>query len=153
MILTDLVLLITLVGVDDLEQKVIRSIGDPQVRLREDPVRILRAIKFAARFGFHVESETDRAMRELPEELLKASRFRVTEEVFRILTQKHRDIGFRLLCEYGLMETLYPHWCEAVGAEGIEQVEHFFEQVESAAISRSLFAARGCCCGLVLALA
>ena len=59
-------------GVDDLEQKVIRSIGDPQVRLRE-PMRILRAIKFAARFGFHVESETDRAMRELPEELLSQS--------------------------------------------------------------------------------
>src|SRR5258708_3640546 len=69
-------------GVQDLEDKLIRCIGDPQVRFREDPVRMLRAVKFAARFGFSFAPETAQALHELPGEILKASRFRVTEEIF-----------------------------------------------------------------------
>lgn len=120
-------------GVEDIERKLIRCIGDPQVRFREDPVRMLRAIKFAARFGFTFEAETDRALRELQGEILKASRFRVTEEIFRILTQPNRAAGLRMLGEYGFMGVLYPEWSIAVGEEGFDQVVDYFVSVDEAA--------------------
>jgi poly(A) polymerase len=119
-------------GVQDLTDRLIRCIGDPQVRFREDPVRMLRAIKFAARFGFTFEAETDRALRELPGEILKASRFRVTEEIFRILTQANRADGVRMLGEYGFLEVIYPDWLAAVGPDGLGQVEDFFAAVDHA---------------------
>jgi poly(A) polymerase len=119
-------------GVQDLQDRLIRCIGDPQVRFREDPVRMLRAIKFAARFGFTFEAETDRALRELPGEILKASRFRVTEEIFRILTQANRADGVRMLGEYGFFEVIYPDWLQAVGEDGLVQVEEFFSAVDRA---------------------
>ncbi len=120
-------------GVEDIQAKLIRCIGDPQVRFREDPVRMLRAIKFAARFGFTFEPETDRALRELQGEILKASRFRVTEEIFRILTQPNRAAGLRMLGEYGFMGVLYPEWSIAVGEDGFAQVADYFVAVDEAA--------------------
>nr|MDA3963184.1 polynucleotide adenylyltransferase PcnB [Planctomycetota bacterium] len=120
-------------GVEDLKKGLIRSIGDPWTRLREDPVRMLRAIKFAARFGFTIEADTDAAMRELPDEIHNASRFRVTEEIFRILTQRNRDRGFALLREYGFLQALYPEWLHDCGEDGLDQVQDFFERVEEEA--------------------
>jgi len=120
-------------GVDDLRDGLIRSIGDPWTRLREDPVRMLRAIKFAARFGYAIEPETDAAMHELPEEIHNASRFRVTEESFRIITQRHRDRGFAMLDEYGFLEALFPGWLKLAGTEGVEQVCHYLQRVDQEA--------------------
>jgi tRNA nucleotidyltransferase/poly(A) polymerase len=111
----------------------VRTIGDPRVRFQEDPVRMLRAIKFAARFGYHLDEETDEAMRELSAEILKASRFRVTEEIFRILTQANRQNGLRMLGEYGFLGVLYPDWLDAVGDEGFAQVCEYFAAVDEAA--------------------
>jgi len=118
-------------GLDDLEDRQIRSVGDPEVRFREDPVRMLRAIKFAARFGFDVEEGTAEAIAELPIEIHKASRFRVTEEIFRILSQRNRGTGLRMLRDYGFLRHLFPTWVLAIGDEGLEQVIEFFDHVES----------------------
>jgi len=126
-------------GVEDIQAKLIRCIGDPQVRFREDPVRMLRAIKFAARFGFTFEPETDRALRELQGEILKASRFRVTEEIFRILTQPNRANGLRMLGEFGFMGVLYPEWSIAVGEDGFDQVVDYFVAVDAAADEERYF--------------
>jgi poly(A) polymerase len=120
-------------GVADIQQKIIRCVGDPQIRFREDPVRMLRAIKFAARFSFTFDPETERALRELQGEILKASRFRVTEEIFRILTQANRTAGLKMLVEYGFMGVLYPDWSVALGDDGIEQVVEYFAAVDAAA--------------------
>ncbi len=117
-------------GIADIEQGLIRSLGDPMVRMQEDPVRMLRAIKFAARFGYTIDPDTDHAISVLPDEIIKASRFRVTEEIFRILTQAHRDRGLELLHDYGFLRILYPTWIEAIGEDGYEQVHDFFALVE-----------------------
>ncbi len=117
-------------GLDDIRDGIIRSLGDPMIRMREDPVRMLRAIKFAARFGYTIDPATEHALRILPDEILKASRHRVTEEFFRIITQKHRDRGLRLLDDYGFLRLLFPHWLEAIGDEGLEQVHEFFTIVD-----------------------
>jgi poly(A) polymerase len=120
-------------GVQDLEDRVVRAIGEARVRFQEDPVRMLRAIKFAARFGFEIEADTADAIAELHSEILKASRFRVTEEIFRILTQANREEGLQLLAEYGLLRDLYPEWLDAIGKEGLAQVREFFAAVDQAA--------------------
>lgn len=117
-------------GVQDVRDGIIRSIGDPRIRFREDPVRMLRAVKFAARFSFAIEPETAAAIHECAEEITKASRFRVTEEIFRILTQKNRHRGLTLLNDYKLLDHIFPTWLDAIGKEGLEQVIEFFDRVE-----------------------
>jgi len=139
-------------GVEDIQAKLIRCIGDPQVRFREDPVRMLRAIKFAARFGFTFEPATDRALRELQGEILKASRFRVTEEIFRILTQPNRAAGLRMLGEYGFMGVLYPEWSIAVGDDGFTQVADYFVAVDEAADEERYFPLEVLTAGLFIPL-
>lgn len=117
-------------GLADLEAHRIRAIGDPLVRFREDPVRMLRAIKFASRYGYTFEAKTDAALEALPEEIHKASRFRVTEEIFRILTQPNREQGLRMLDEFGFLDEIYPDWIKAIGDDGFEQVCDYFAAVD-----------------------
>lgn len=117
-------------GVDDIEAGLIRSIGDPLVRFREDPVRMLRAIKFAARFGFTIDDEADAAMRELVDEIHVASTFRVTEEFFRILSQRNGARGLELLREYGFLDSLFPSWVDGIGDEGYHQVHEFITRAD-----------------------
>lgn len=116
-------------GIADIEAGLIRSIGDPRRRFVEDPVRMLRAIKFAARFDFTFEAETDAALRSCAEEILQASRFRITEEIFRIIMQRRCAAGFRLLLDYGFLHVLYPRWVADLGDEGLAQVADFFDRV------------------------
>ena len=93
-------------GVEDIQAGLIRTIGDPRVRFQEDPVRMLRAVKFAARFGYRIEPATEAALKELHADILKANRHRVTEEFFRILTQANRAEGLRLMAKFGLLDDL-----------------------------------------------
>lgn len=120
-------------GVEDIKAGLVRAIGDPRVRFQEDPVRMLRAIKFAARFGYTIEPATSAAIAELHADVLKANRHRVTEEFFRILTQANRAAGLRLLAQYGLLADLYPDWVHAIGAGGIEQVIEIVGRVDDEA--------------------
>ena len=86
----------------------IRTIGDPVVRFREDPVRILRAAKFAGRLGFDVEEKTLAAMAETSEDLVRAAPPRVLEEILRLLRSGHASDSFRLLDEVRAIEHLVP---------------------------------------------
>jgi poly(A) polymerase len=139
-------------GVRDIAAKIIRCVGDPQVRFREDPVRMLRAIKFAARFSFNFDPDTQRALRELQGEILKASRFRVTEEIFRILTQKNRTAGLKMLVDFGFMGVLYPDWSVALGEEGIDQVVDYFKAIDQAAEAEIYFPLEVVTAGLFIPL-
>ncbi|MEC9047329.1 MAG: polynucleotide adenylyltransferase PcnB [Planctomycetota bacterium] len=95
-------------GLADIEARVIRTIGDPVVRFREDPVRILRAAKFAGRLGFDVEEKTLAAMAETSEDLVRAAPPRVLEEILRLLRSGHASDSFRLLDEVRAIEHLVP---------------------------------------------
>lgn len=117
-------------GVQDVRDGIVRSIGDPAIRFCEDPVRMLRAVKFAARFNFTIAEETAAAIHDYAQEITKASRFRVTEEVFRILMQKNRHQGLAMLRDYNILDHLFPTWLEAIGPEGLDQVIDFFDTVE-----------------------
>ena len=77
-------------GLADLRQRVISAIGDPGVRLREDPVRMLRAVALAARLGFTIDRDCEEAIRALRGEIVRSSPARILEEIYKILRQGAR---------------------------------------------------------------
>ncbi len=95
-------------GLQDVRDRVIRTIGDPVVRFREDPVRILRAAKFAGRLGFSVEPNTLAAMAETAGDLVRSAPPRVLEEILRLLRGGHALDSFQLLRDIGAIRSLVP---------------------------------------------
>jgi poly(A) polymerase len=95
-------------GMADLEARVVRTIGDPDIRFREDPVRILRAVKFAARCDLTIEPETYRRMMEHRQEIAKCAQARVSEEFYRLLRAGAARRSMELLVETDLLEIMAP---------------------------------------------
>ena len=95
-------------GIDDLNRKLVRTIGDPDVRFREDPVRMLRACEFAGRLGFGIEGRTQEAIHRHRRELDKASPARVTEEIAQLLRCGHAGAAMQWMLDLGLLEVLLP---------------------------------------------
>ena len=93
-------------GLDDLRARVVRSIGDPHVRLREDPVRMIRAIALAARLDFAIEPDLLGAIRTHRHEISKSSPPRLMEEYYKILRAGASERAFRGLAEVGLLEPI-----------------------------------------------
>ncbi|HVR70586.1 MAG TPA: polynucleotide adenylyltransferase PcnB, partial [Vicinamibacteria bacterium] len=104
-------------GLEDLEQRTIRTIGDPAVRFREDPVRMLRAVALAARLGFTIERDTLEAIRALRGEIVKSSPARLLEEIYKILRQGASRKTFEMLHEAGLLTYLLPEADEAIAEQ------------------------------------
>jgi poly(A) polymerase len=95
-------------GMADLEARVVRTIGDPDIRFREDPIRILRAVKFAARCDLSIEPETYRRMMEHRDEIAKCAQARVSEEFYRLLRAGAAKRSMELLVETELLGILVP---------------------------------------------
>jgi poly(A) polymerase len=95
-------------GIEDLERKLVRAIGDPDVRFREDPVRMLRACEFAGRLGFGIETQTQEAIHRHRKDLEKASPARVTEEIVQLLRCGHAGAAMQWMLELGLLEVILP---------------------------------------------
>lgn len=99
-------------GRQDLEARLIRTVGDPDIRFQEDPVRILRAIKFASRLGFQIEPETFEAMRKHVSEIPRCAPARLQEEFVRLLTSGHALEAFMLCKTLGIVEVFMPELSE-----------------------------------------
>ena len=95
-------------GLEDLKDRVIRFIGDPGVRCVEDPVRMVRAVRFAAMLGFEFEPATAAAIHEHHDKLALANRSRLYEEVQKLFFCKAASRAYELLREYGLYGMLFP---------------------------------------------
>lgn len=95
-------------GLDDLRAAVVRSIGDPDVRLREDPVRMLRAIAIAARLDFQLEPTLRESIRRHRQEIATASAPRMIEEYYKILRAGSAEAAFRMAEDVGLLEPTAP---------------------------------------------
>jgi poly(A) polymerase len=95
-------------GMSDVERRIIRTIGDPEVRLREDPVRILRAIKFAARLDFTIEPATLAAIERHREDILRSAKPRVLEEIMRLLRGGAAARSFELMRSTRVLEVVLP---------------------------------------------
>src|SRR5262249_39373883 len=108
-------------GIEDLRSKLVRAIGDPDVRFREDPVRMLRACEFAGRLGFGIEVRTQEAIHRHRRDLEKASAARITEEIVQLLRCGHAGAAMQWMLELGLLEVLLPeaYAMVAAGARGL----------------------------------
>jgi poly(A) polymerase len=105
-------------GRADLRARLIRAIGDPERRFREDKLRLIRAVRFAARFNFAIEPGTAAAIRQLASQIGVVSAERLRDELTKILTEGAARRGFELLDELGLLRQVLP---EIARMKGVEQ--------------------------------
>ena len=109
-------------GRDDLEAGIIRTVGDPEQRFGEDKLRMLRAVRFAARFEYKIDAETLAAIQHRAHEIQMVSRERVRDELTKMLTEGHARRAFLLLDESGLLKEVLP---EISRMKGVEQPPEF----------------------------
>jgi len=106
-------------GVPDLRAGVVRMIGDPGIRLAEDPVRLLRALKLVAHYGLRLEPALDRAVHQLAPRIAASSRARCFEELLKIMAKPWAFKTFAVCQEYGLLRHYWPNLAAAwTGKEG-----------------------------------
>ena len=109
-------------GLADLDAGIVRAIGRPEQRFQEDRLRMLRAVRFAARFGFTIDSATLAAMRALAPRIATVSRERIRDELTKMLIEGRTRRAFELLDQTGLLAEVLP---EAARMKGIAQPPQF----------------------------
>ncbi|MFN7181652.1 MAG: CCA tRNA nucleotidyltransferase, partial [Planctomycetota bacterium] len=109
-------------GLRDLEEKIIRAIGEPRKRFEEDNLRMLRAVRFATQLGFCVEKETFDTIKDLAHNILNISWERIREEFKLIITMPNRKKGLELLDQSNLLQYILP---EVVAGKGVPQPPDF----------------------------
>lgn len=105
-------------GQEDLQAGILRAIGDPQRRFEEDKLRMLRAVRFAARFDFTIEEQTMRAIQQQASTITQVSNERIRDELTKMLTEGHAKRAFELLDQTGLLTHVLP---EVAAMKGVEQ--------------------------------
>lgn len=95
-------------GINDLNKKIIKAVGDPNLRFKEDGLRIMRAIRFAARFNYKIDEKTFKSIQNNLETLKLVSKERIKDELCKILMNESDTYGIRLLLESKIIETIFP---------------------------------------------
>ncbi len=95
-------------GMGDIKNRQLRMIGDPATRYKEDPVRLLRAVRFAAKLGFKIEPDTQKPIREQAHLLAHVPPARLFEEILKLFLSGYATATYVLLRDYGLLEELFP---------------------------------------------
>jgi poly(A) polymerase len=116
------------VGFADCHQKTLRIIGDPEQRYREDPVRMLRALRFMGKLGFHLHPDTADPIPKLAHLLVNIPNARLSEELNKLFLHGHALINYRLLKEYGLLPLLLLPVTETNPVLATEVAEALIEQ-------------------------
>ncbi|GAB6877662.1 CCA tRNA nucleotidyltransferase [Thermaerobacter litoralis] len=111
-------------GLDDLEQGVVRAVGDPDERFREDALRLLRVVRFAARLGYRVEPRTEAALARCAPLIRHVSWERIREEMAGLLVSPRPAWGMELLRRSGLLDPIWPELLEGVGVA--QNVHHAY---------------------------
>lgn len=111
-------------GIRDIENKIIRTPLDPEVTFNDDPLRILRAIRFAAQLEFEIEEKTYQAIIKTRERLSIISQERITEEFKKMLLAPKPSIGLRLLKETGISAIIFPELDELAGVDQRDDYHH-----------------------------
>jgi poly(A) polymerase len=109
-------------GRSDIKKKIIRTIGNPDSRFREDFLRMLRAIRFSANLNFSLEAETLKAIERNASGIKQISVERIQEELNKVLTRGGSKFGFELLFQTGILKEILP---EVAGLKGVEQPPRF----------------------------
>lgn len=108
-------------GQQDIKSRLIRTIGEPHERFKEDRLRMIRAVRFASRFEYEIEEATRKAIREYAPKILTVSWERIREELEKILLHRNRSFGIKLLDELGLLEYVLP---EITKMKGVKQPDN-----------------------------
>src|SRR5438309_564550 len=118
-------------GKADLAARLVRTIGDPDVRMREDPVRILRAIRFAAKCGLRIEQATFAAMKKHVAEIPRCAPPRVLEEVLKLLRSGASRPCLELMRDVGALRVLLPPVAEQLERRGQEEAERHLRALDA----------------------
>ncbi|HEY4062267.1 MAG TPA: HD domain-containing protein [Puia sp.] len=111
-------------GISDLEKKVIRTPLDPLQTFSDDPLRMMRAIRFASQLSFAITPETFQAIKEDAPRIKIVSQERITDELNKIMLSEKPSIGFDLLYTSGLLSIIFPQMVDLAGAEYIDGMGH-----------------------------
>lgn len=111
-------------GVEDLKNRIIRTPLDPLQTFSDDPLRMMRAIRFAAQLNFEIAPVTFQAIKDNIERIKIISQERITEELNKILLSKKPSVGFDLLYKSGLLHIIFPKMVDLAGAEYIDGHGH-----------------------------
>jgi len=114
-------------GIEDLGEGRVRVIGDPDLRFREDPVRMMRAIEFASRLGFEIEAATYEGILRHRHDILKASPPRVSEEILELLRRGWSRGAIRLMVDTALLEPLLPEVYHSIRGD---RAPYFWKMLE-----------------------
>lgn len=117
-------------GWKDLQEHTLHTIGTPEVRFRQDPVRMIRLLKFQARFDFKVSSATHEGLVTCMQEITKSSPARVLEEMFKMLESCAAAPFFRLMLSRGMMQALFPPLADAFLSSKGEAMFRYLEAVD-----------------------
>ncbi len=111
-------------GQDDIEAKLIRTPLDPLATFDDDPLRIMRAVRFASQLGFSLEEKTMQAIPKIKERLTIISQERITEEFLKILSSPKPSIGLQLMFDTGIMQIVFPEVAELSGVDQRKDHHH-----------------------------
>lgn len=112
-------------GLEDIHKGMLTTIGDPVMRFKQDPVRMIRLLKFRARFGFKIEPATKKALIQCREEITKSSPARILEEIYRMLESGASAPFFQLMTESWLLELLLPRLTRFLKSEQGKIIYHY----------------------------
>ncbi|HET9056414.1 MAG TPA: HD domain-containing protein [Chitinophagaceae bacterium] len=111
-------------GISDLENKIIKTPLEPLQTFSDDPLRMMRAIRFATQLNFVISNETFHAIKEGAERIKIVSQERITDELNKIILSPKPSVGFELLYKCGLLKTIFPQMVDLAGAEYIDGKGH-----------------------------
>jgi poly(A) polymerase len=118
-------------GYKDLQANCLKTIGQPFIRFKQDPVRMIRCLKFQARFGLSIEPETKQALIECRKEILKSSQARILEELLRMLESGSSKHFFHLMTKFGLLEILLPTLAHFLEHKEGNDVYAFLDEIDA----------------------
>lgn len=120
-------------GLDDLDNKIIRTPLEPGITFSDDPLRMMRAIRFATQLGFHIEEKTLEAITEQADRIEIVSMERIVDELNKIILSAKPSVGFKLLDKTGLLPIIFPEFVKLKGREikkGISHKDNFYHTLE-----------------------
>jgi len=120
-------------GVDDLKRKIIKTPLDPLQTFSDDPLRMMRAIRFATQLNFSIESKTLQAIKDNAYRINIISQERITDELNKIIASPQPSVGFDLLYKTGLLHIIFPQMVDLAGAEykdGVGHKDNFYHTLQ-----------------------
>jgi len=120
-------------GMEDLRNKIIRTPLDPDITFSDDPLRMLRAIRFATQLNFNIEDTTLRSIANNRERVKILSAERITEEINKIILSPKPSVGFKLLDDTGLLKIIFPELHQLKGVDeknGVKHKDNFFHTIQ-----------------------